>query len=819
MLRLPAAAEPRPIVEESAYRQGTTSILMDPTANVRGAKLEPQDRRYYRGQVAALPPTFWHCFTPRDEAGSRRIHAATDDDARALIAAMPAALDQVPPEAIAKLLPEVTHPRLRAGVLGYAMIAAKQQRDRDRLAAERGPSNAAASSGSTAGPDDATLLLALGGWVDRNWNHGGSAFAQIAEVAALFGSNDRGDRYVHEVPASTLDWLSFAVMRSSLAFIAAAIGRPAEQRVAIAQLFAAIARSLPAAHQLRVFDAHGKLELPGEGIGFRIRWWNGNAYVTRKVGWSGDAFKVLEYAPGGTFRALPGMSLGAELRGGAALGPDDATALLSAIAAGKTSWSEAAPAKVAAATGLTLSEAVLLWTALPNANSMNQNFLDKELRELLGLKAAQAAVARDGLKTIPIGKRLAAIDEGARSGIAALLDGSAADALGAAWVRIVGKKIAIPEELIADADRELQAPMEPSQALAMIGAARDVPELTADGTFALDPTGTVVRASTSEPLVQAKLETDAAVFTDKVMHTLISYLPFLYAELPVGDPLRAQAPVAHELALQRLSNRSLWLDAGQVYLDDNTRKAFDVLLPALGGEPLVGLKDGTTGVRIPGAAVVRQTHRVELKIHPASIDAKSGAVIGKLATQIAVWGYSSWKSLEYLRSPGLAQLMARIRETPVPAGGWEQNPLAAAPKLVDRAAKQLGVSKDAAALYLQYLTLLWPTPKNIQQWNDWKPKQLTTANAELVERELLLEAKRERAQRSHFLPGGWEALKSPHPPMESWKLALYGMRSPEGIPLPPLGRFLALAPFHQMFEAAWERIENDDIPRYDEVKR
>jgi len=88
-----------------------------------------------------------------------------------------------------------------------------------------------------------------------------------------------------------------------------------------------------------------------------------------------------------------------------------------------------------------------------------------------------------------------------------------------------------------------------------------------------------------------------------------------------------------------------------------------------------------------------------------------------------------------------------------------------------------------------------------------------------VDRELLLEAKRERAQRGHFLPGGWEALKSPHPPMESWKLALYGMRSPEGIPLPPLGRFLALAPFHKMFEAAWERIENDDIPRYDEVKR
>ncbi|MEO7097281.1 MAG: hypothetical protein ABI175_28730, partial [Polyangiales bacterium] len=128
-------------------------------------------------------------------------------------------------------------------------------------------------------------------------------------------------------------------------------------------------------------------------------------------------------------------------------------------------------------------------------------------------------------------------------------------------------------------------------------------------------------------------------------------------------------------------------------------------------------------------------------------------------------------------------------------------------------------SKDAAALYLQYLTLLWPTPKNVQHWNAWKPKQFEAANTELVDNELILEAKRERAQRTCFLPGGWEALKSPHPPFETWKLALYGMRNAEGDPVPPLGRFLALAPLHEMFAAAWQRIEDDDVPRYDEVKR
>jgi hypothetical protein len=187
--------------------------------------------------------------------------------------------------------------------------------------------------------------------------------------------------------------------------------------------------------------------------------------------------------------------------------------------------------------------------------------------------------------------------------------------------------------------------------------------------------------------------------------------------------------------------------------------------------------------------------------------------------QVPVWGLSVWRVFQYLRSPGLAAIAARIRETPVPAGGWEQDPRASAPKIVAAAAKKLKISGEAAALYLQYLATLWPTPKQVQIWNGWSAKQFAAANAELVAAELVLEARRERAQRKHFLPGGWEALKTPHPPMESWKLELYGVRDAEGSPQAPLGRFLALAPFHQLFAAAWERIAGGDVPRYEETKR
>jgi hypothetical protein len=131
--------------------------------------------------------------------------------------------------------------------------------------------------------------------------------------------------------------------------------------------------------------------------------------------------------------------------------------------------------------------------------------------------------------------------------------------------------------------------------------------------------------------------------------------------------------------------------------------------------------------------------------------------------------------------------------------------------VVARAAKKLKVSAEAATLYLQVLALVAPIPKNVQAWNGWNAAALKRATAELVASELLLEAKRERAQRPYFLPGGWETLKAPHLPMESWKLSFYPYAA-------ALGRYLATAPFHELFARAWQRIEEGDVPRYDEVK-
>jgi hypothetical protein len=819
LVELPGG-ESRPLLAETAWREGMTLSLVSADGTVRGVELAPKDRRTWRGSVAAYPDGLWHALTPRDLAGSTRLRAITDDDARSLIdgvltlAGTADLAELVPVELIGGRLPEITHDRLRRGVAGVVALAAQLQVIRDRLRDDRAPGKASAHAAT--GPGDDALKTALGGWVDRR--HGdGSAILQIVRCGELFRSDDRRDRVVLDVPGALVDWLPLAVVPGALVFLATAIAVPAGERRTIAELLALLVRELPDPARLRVWSGVrtlGDAAAEDNKTMVALRWHGGNAYAITRPGYWGNQVQVLEYAPDGVFRPLPQFEVGDELRGVAAVSADAVAS--AAVGAARSSPSDAAA--LAAATGLTPSEAVYLLAGCPRAGERGANFLDKDRREQLGLKATQAAMARDALTAIPRTRRLAALDEAGRGGD-----------LAEVWIRHVGKRVAIPEALIAVADRELQAPIPPSEALAMFGGAATAPRLTVDGHWGLEPDGDLLRVGQPAPLVGQTEADDGEVFTLPVLQTACAYLPFLYAELPVGDPLRAQARVGHQLVLARLANPSLLLDAGTMFVDDEEHSGIDSMVAALGGEPITGLAGDHTGRTVPGAVIVRQswtsgtppTEYVKLHIHvrPATLDAKAQATVGKLAAGTNSWGYTPWLAIALMRSDELAQMMARIADTPVPPGGWEQNPAVSAARLVDKAARRLDVSPDAAALYLQYLVLLWPTPKNLTTWNGWTPARLAAANAELEDRELILEARRERAQRSYFLPGGWEALRAPHPPIESWKLPLYGRRNAEGAAIPALVRFAALAPFHVLFERAWKRIESGDVPQYDEVKR
>ena len=141
------------------------------------------------------------------------------------------------------------------------------------------------------------------------------------------------------------------------------------------------------------------------------------------------------------------------------------------------------------------------------------------------------------------------------------------------------------------------------------------------------------------------------------------------------------------------------------------------------------------------------------------------------------------------------------------------------PELVTEAAGKLGLSPDAAALYLMLLALPDPTDRNQADWTGWKPARLKAARTELAgaktaEGDLVVSGTRARAGRSLFLPGAWHTLKSPHLPLEAWKGALLGVE-PDGSV--PLGRIVPRIPVADLYAAAWQRVQSGDGPRYNEL--
>jgi hypothetical protein len=191
---------------------------------------------------------------------------------------------------------------------------------------------------------------------------------------------------------------------------------------------------------------------------------------------------------------------------------------------------------------------------------------------------------------------------------------------------------------------------------------------------------------------------------------------------------------------------------------------------------------------------------------PAKLEGAATKKIEALATLVKddedpTDGQTEVRYAAVLRSEGLAAIAARIADTDVPDGGWEQNPLVSAKKLVGKVAKARGISDDAAALYLQILALAEPTTKNVCTWNGWKPKQYATAAAELVKKKLVVQGKRERTGRDIFLKGGYDKGDKKNLPMEEWKLPFY-----------PLDRRIPVEPCHLLFARAWKRVEDGDVP-------
>jgi hypothetical protein len=164
--------------------------------------------------------------------------------------------------------------------------------------------------------------------------------------------------------------------------------------------------------------------------------------------------------------------------------------------------------------------------------------------------------------------------------------------------------------------------------------------------------------------------------------------------------------------------------------------------------------------------------------------------------------------LRLLMSPRVARLVDALRAA-TPAR--RHDPRDAVPDVVGEVAQRHRLTPDAAAYYLQLLALPDPTDRNVMGWTGWSAGALKALRAELVTAGLVVEAKRDRAGRGVFLPGGWLALRAPNLPLEGWKRELYGdtdLSSPV---------VLVLRPVPELFAVAWRRVLDGDQPAFDSL--
>ncbi|WP_284117643.1 hypothetical protein [Streptomyces fragilis] len=162
------------------------------------------------------------------------------------------------------------------------------------------------------------------------------------------------------------------------------------------------------------------------------------------------------------------------------------------------------------------------------------------------------------------------------------------------------------------------------------------------------------------------------------------------------------------------------------------------------------------------------------------------------------------------------RMTARIGSGALPEGAYEADPRASAPELVAQVVRRTGLSEDAAALYLQLLTLPAPTDRQVRRWNGWTARQHREAVGELAGTRLVVRDRRPRAGRELFLPGAWApsgrptwGLRPP-PPLERWKVPLLGAElSHDGkvTHLPPLPDTLP-----ELFGRAWRLVRDGAGP-------
>jgi hypothetical protein len=296
-----------------------------------------------------------------------------------------------------------------------------------------------------------------------------------------------------------------------------------------------------------------------------------------------------------------------------------------------------------------------------------------------------------------------------------------------------------------------------------------------------------------------KTTSDRSPFNGDALLAGMQAVCLLGSYLPVGDPRRLGVPRLHAKILARLANPELLLFGG-------SRET------KIEGKPYVapGYQSNPAHHGIDNGAIIVAHGYVYFRpgrITPADTDnlarARDAAEL-HYPMQTFPWSglYPVWQAA---LSPGVAALVARAVDSPVPAGGSELDPRLSAPALVEAVRARHKLDADAATLYLQLLALVDCGDAPTRELNGWTQTKHKKAAAALVTAGLVREEKLPRANRKFVLDSPWEQLFPPHPAVEQQKLPLYDARMEKGALAAPLGRLVPLRPVHEIFAAAWQR--------------
>ncbi|MFE9450315.1 hypothetical protein [Streptomyces sp. NPDC006739] len=839
-LRLPAGGE---LLVVQGFRQITLFAGEDSAERGAVGQVTPAERggEFAAGTRWVPPAAFWHALRPRDEQGSAVLRALTDEQAADVLrvtaqaltgrqealdragadeaarAAVPPA-DEVVLGAVALALPDLTDGRLLAGVASLVRSAlritesatsfAHPPEERPRRPRER-TEGMFADYSPRHGSDRhlhaaATGIAGVSGW----W--GGEQWSVLRQIRAvnhvLSGKpadgkplpgrgkiGAPGDGWAcdeHTVPGIGLVWPPVLSALRALAYRSASPALPAAEREALMLLFEALAEGPLAApggtlREIVLGEPHDKQERAGQVLRR-----DGRTVVVLgcqsvepqrdRVNWL-----ALDHDPSGAFGAVAHFTLERETRHTSAITAEHLTAVVRLVRdKGAAPWRPDAPAALTKATRDSVGplQSTVLLAGRPGAPGADG-------LAAIGLKPRQKDAAMALLQGLEREEQVALLG--------ALLPADPADlwtagpdtaAAGRLWDERFGSFVRVPEDLLAD--------------LAGVGAGCAETVLNPARTPWLSRTTVLEPGPDGTPVPKDP----AAVPSRHELTGAVEALAGLAYALPYGHPLRACLPDALTALRRRVADPELLLNLDVQWAEKGgttavqLRKAYG--MPETGGAGADGL------TRAGEALVLRPWYRdtETVLVRPAGLTGPDDAVLGLLEGLVGPARAQGPRALRTLLADELTRSVAAGAEG---VAGYPQDPAVGAPALVAEVAGAHGLGDDAAALYLQLLALPDPTDRNCARWTGWKPARAKKARAELAATDLVVEAKRPRAGRTLFLPGGWRDLKSPALPVETWKEGLYPVDR---------GRYvIPLLPVPELFARAWDRVRAGEAPAYEEL--